>query len=69
MKFKDRVAAMQEARFVIDEIAPKAKNYEHRLMDHNNDPTTTFADIQKSVRALEERIAKRLTDESQGSTK
>jgi hypothetical protein len=64
--FKHRAAAMQEARFVIDEITPKAKNYEHRLMDYNNDPTTTFADIQNVFELLEERIAKRLTEESPG---
>lgn len=46
-KFKHRGAAMQEARFVIDDIAPNRKNYKHRLMDYNNDPTTTFADVQK----------------------
>jgi len=67
--FKHRGAAMQEARFVIDEITPKAKNYDHRLMGYNNDATTTFADIQKVLELLEERIAKRLTEESQGSKK
>ncbi len=65
-KFEHRGAAMQEARFVIDEIAPNRKNYEHRLMDYNNDPTTTFADVQKFFRLLEERISKRLAEESQG---
>ena len=67
--FKHRGAAMQEARFVIDEITPKAKNYDHRLMGYNNDPTTTFADIQKVFELLEERVAKRLTEESEGSKK
>ena len=65
-KFEHRGAAMQEARFVIDEIAPNRKNYKHRLMDYNNDPTTTFADIQKFFQLLEDRITKRLTEESQG---
>jgi len=67
--FAHRGAAMQEARFLIDEITPKEKQYEHRLMNYNNDPTTTFVDIQKVLRLLEERIAKRLTDEPQGSKK
>ena len=61
--FKHRGAAMQEARFVIDDIAPNRKEYHHRLMDYNNDPTTTFADIQKVFRLLEDRIAKRLEEE------
>jgi hypothetical protein len=62
--FKHRGAAMQEARFVIDDIAPNAKSYPHRLMGYNNDPTTTFADIQKVFRLLNERIAKRLSEQS-----
>jgi hypothetical protein len=62
-KFEHRGAAMQEARFVIEELAPK-KEYEHRLMGYNNDPTTTFADIQKVFNRLEEHIAKRLADQA-----
>jgi hypothetical protein len=58
--FQHRGAAMQEARFVIDDTAPNAKKYSHRLMDYNNDPTTTFADLQNFFRALEDRIAKRI---------
>lgn len=61
--FKHRSAAMQEARFVIDEIAPNRKNYKHRLMDYNNDPTTTFVDIQKVFWLLQEHIANRLAKE------
>jgi hypothetical protein len=68
-EFEHRGAAMQEARFVIDDIAPNRKNYHHRLMDYNNDPTTTFADIQKFFQLLEERITKRLREESQVRTK
>jgi len=64
-KFEHRGAAMQEARFVIDEIAPNRTSYHHRLMDYNNDPTTTFDDVQKFFRLLEERIAKRVKEESQ----
>ena len=58
-QFEHRGAAMQEARFVIDEIAPN-RNYDHRLMGYNNDPSTTFADIQKVLHLLENRIAQRL---------
>jgi len=54
--FKHRGAAMQEARFVIDQIASNRSKYEHRLMDYNNDPTTSFADTQKFFNRLEERI-------------
>ena len=58
-QFEHRGAAMQEARSVIDEIAPN-RNYDHRLMGYNNDPSTTFADIQKVLHLLEDRIAQRL---------
>jgi hypothetical protein len=61
-QFEHRGAAMQEARFVIDEIAPN-RNYDHRLMGYNNDPSTTFADIQKVLHLLENRIAQRLKEE------
>ena len=68
-KFERRGAAMQEARFVIEEIAPNRKNYNHRLKDYNNDPTTTFADIQKFFRLLQDRITRRLREEFQGHSK
>jgi hypothetical protein len=58
--FVHRGAAMQEARFVIAEIAPNVNYYEHWLRDYNNDPTTTFADVQKFFDVLEDHIAKRL---------
>lgn len=68
-KFEHRGAAMQEARFVIDEIALNRKNYHHRLMDYNNDPTTTFVDVQTFFRKLQERVAARLKEQSQGDNK
>lgn len=63
-----RGAAMQEARIVIEDVAPNWKQYHHRLMDYNNDPRTTFADIHRVLRLLEERIKRRLAEES-GSQK
>jgi hypothetical protein len=66
-KFEHRGATMQEARFVIDEIAPRSKEYHHRLMDYNNDPATTFTDVQRFFRILEERIAGRLRQQSRGA--
>jgi len=62
--FKHRGAAMQEARFVIEDVAPDWKKYNHRLMDYNNDPKTTFAGIQKVFGLLEDRIARRLKEQS-----
>src|SRR5262245_22969395 len=54
-----RGAALQEARFVIDEIAGD-REYKHRLMNYNHDPTTTFADIQDVLRITESLITLRL---------
>jgi hypothetical protein len=58
-KAEHRGAALQEARFIIDEIAGN-RNYEHRLMNYNNDPTTTFEDIQEVLRVVEWIITLRL---------
>lgn len=55
-KFEHRGAAMQQARFVIDDDLAKGNHYHHRLMDYNNDPKTTFADIQRFFALLELRI-------------
>jgi hypothetical protein len=55
---------MQQARFAIDEVLAKDNHYEHRLMDYNNDPKTTFADVQRFFAIVEERIQKRLATQS-----
>jgi hypothetical protein len=64
--FEHREAAMQQARFVIDDELAKGNHYNHRLMDYNNDPTTTFADTQKFFRLLEDRIVARLAKQQGG---
>lgn len=58
-KTEHRGASLQETRFVVDEIAGD-RNYEHRLMNYNNDPTTTFVDIQEVLRITESLITLRL---------
>jgi hypothetical protein len=57
--FDHRGIVMEAARAVIDEITHN-KDYDHRLMGYNNDPTTTFADIQNVLRLTESRIAQQL---------
>ena len=52
-------AAQQEARLVIWDIVV-SKEYGHPLTDYNNDPATTFADVQRLFRWLETRVKKRL---------
>jgi hypothetical protein len=45
-KYQHRQAALEYVRLVIKELTPNAA-YSHRLMDYNNDPTTTHADIRR----------------------
>jgi hypothetical protein len=52
-KFEHRGTAMQQAHFVIDDDLAKGNHYHHRLMDHNNDPKTTFSDVQRFLALLE----------------
>jgi len=62
-KFEHRGAVMQEARFVIEDVEPDwEKKYHHLLVDYNNDPHTTFQDIQKVLHSIEQHIASRLKD-------
>ena len=58
-KFEHRGAALQEMRFVIDEIT-STRDYDHRLMNYNNDPRTSFADIQEVFRITESLLTLRL---------
>jgi len=60
--FEHRGAVMQEARFVIDEIAANQKDFQHRLEGFNNSPNTTFDDIQKVLLLLEEHIRRHLAE-------
>ncbi len=59
-KFEHRGAAMQQARFVIDDDLAKGNHYHHRLMDYNNDPRTSFIDVQRFFTLLEQRIQRQL---------
>jgi hypothetical protein len=60
--FDHRGTVMEDARAVMDEVAPHHPDYGHWLMGYNNDPSTTFADIQKLMRLTEEHIAKRINE-------
>jgi hypothetical protein len=65
--FEHRGAVVQEARFVIDEIAANQKDFQHRLQGYNNSRETTFDDIQKVLLLVEDRIRKRLAEQSRSS--
>jgi hypothetical protein len=62
--FQHRGAVMQQARFAIDDVLAKGNHYHHRLMNYNNDPKTTFADVQKFFTILDERIRTQLAAQS-----
>lgn len=49
---------MREARQLVDSLA--RKHYNARLVDFNNDPDVSFADLQTFFRILRERLTKRL---------
>lgn len=53
-----RRPAMEVIRGVVDDRT-RGRNYNHRLMDYNNDPTTTFADVrsllQRALIAIDDR--------------
>jgi hypothetical protein len=57
--YDHRRAALQEVRFAIEAAAP-GKQFEHRLRDYNNLPTTRFEDIKRVLRAARQRVAYRL---------
>lgn len=59
-RFQHRSSLMQEARFVIDYDLAPGNQYHHRLMDYNNDPKTTFADVRRFFDLLQQRVLARL---------
>jgi hypothetical protein len=56
-RYEHRRVALQEVRFVIDE---RGKEYDHRLMGFNNDPSTKFSDVKAVLHAATDRVRKRL---------
>lgn len=57
-----RRVALQEVRFAVEE-ATRGRELNHRLMDFNNLPDTTFADIQRVLARATERVRARLPAE------
>lgn len=57
-----RRVALQEVRFAVEE-ATRGRELEHRLMDFNNLPDTTFADIQRVLAQATMRVRARLSDD------
>jgi len=60
--YEHRRTALQEVRFAVEE-ASAGRAYEHRLMDYNNDPATTLADVRHVIEVARGRVAARLAAE------
>ena len=58
--YDHRRVALQEVRFVIEEVAQGKDLSGHRLMGYNNLPSTQFQDIKQVLRVARERVAARL---------
>ena len=57
-EFDEVSPVMREARQVIDFVA--ARQYSARLVDYNNDPATSFADVKWFFRILRNRLSRKI---------
>jgi hypothetical protein len=57
--YDHRRVALQEVRFAVED-ATRGRDFEHRLRDFNNLPTTTLADVKRVLRVATERVQARL---------
>ena len=60
--YDHRRAALQEVRFAVED-ATRGREFEHRLMDFNNLPETTFGDIKAILAAARAKVASQLEAE------
>lgn len=58
--YDHRSVALQEVRFAVQD-ATRGQEFEHRLKDFNNLPTTRLADIQAVLQVATDRVRSRLT--------
>ena len=57
--YDHRRVALQEVRFAVEE-ATHDQEFEHRLMDFNNLPSTQLADVKQVLQVAKERVTSRL---------
>ena len=57
--YDHRRVALQEVRFAVEDATP-GQDFEHRLRDFNNLPTTRLADIRKVLQVATARVKARL---------
>lgn len=58
-EYRHRRTALQETRFAV-EAATQGRDYDHRLMDFNNDPETTLEDVRGVIESARAVVAARL---------
>jgi len=58
--FEHRGDVMEDTRSAIDEVVPQHADWGHWLMGFNNDPSTTFGQLQQVLRVTQTRAAKHL---------
>jgi hypothetical protein len=63
--YDHRRVALQEVRFAVED-ATRGKNFEHRLRDFNNLPTTQLEDIKRALAVARERVTARLKVKKSG---
>ena len=59
--YDHRRVALQEVRFAVED-ATRGQEFEHRLRDFNNLPTTQLADIKKVLQVATDRVKSRMKD-------
>ncbi len=64
--YDHRRVALQEVRFAIMEVAPD-QEFEHRLMDFNNLPSTSLNDVHEVLRIAKQRVTTRLGEAGSSS--
>ena len=57
--YDHRRVALQEVRFAVED-ATRGRDFEHRLRDFNNLPTTRLADIERVLQVATEQVRSRL---------
>jgi hypothetical protein len=57
--YDHRRVALQEVRFAVED-ATRGRDFEHRLRDFNNLPTTRLTDVQRILRVATDRVKSRL---------
>ena len=63
LAYDHRRVALQEVRFAVED-ATRGRDFEHRLRDFNNLPTTRLVDISKVLQVATDRVKSRLKSKS-----